>query len=74
MDYTKAVQDSLSHKKILVTGGSGFIGGSLIRSLCDTGAEVHSTSREFRISNIKNLKWWQGSFENFEEAEKIYNQ
>lgn len=32
--------------KILVTGGSGFIGSRLVRSLCDAGCEVRVVSRK----------------------------
>ena len=31
--------------KVLVTGGSGFIGWHLCRRLCEEGSEVHATSR-----------------------------
>ena len=45
---------SNTYKKIVVTGGAGFIGSALVRSAIDTGCEV---------LNIDNLNY-AGSLEN----------
>ena len=42
-----------SDLKVLVTGGSGFIGWHLCRRLCEEGSEVHATSR---ISSVQLLR------------------
>src|SRR5260221_6376153 len=63
--------DKLGSKKILITGGSGFIGRNLAKRLCEMGADVHSTSRTGRIGDRKNLTWWTGSFDDFETAKNI---
>ena len=42
------VQGSWPDLKVLVTGGSGFIGLHLCRRLCEEGSEVHATSRKQR--------------------------
>ena len=63
--------NNLSSKKILITGASGFIGRNLAKRLCDLGAEVHATSRVERVSDRKNLKWWTGSFDDYETSRKI---
>ena len=45
--------------KVLITGGSGFIGGHLCQRLCDEGSEVHATSRRQRATAGKGPIWWQ---------------
>ena len=65
---------NLSCKKILITGGSGFIGRNLARRLCEIGAEVHATSRVSRNSDQKNLTWWVGSFDDYDAAKKILSE
>ncbi len=46
-------------QKILVTGGSGFLGSHLCRRLLELGAEVHATSRVQRASEPGGPIWWQ---------------
>src|SRR5882672_4309052 len=65
---------NLSCKKILITGGSGFIGRNLARRRCEIGAEVHATSRVSRNSDQKNLTWWVGSFDDYDAAKKILSE
>jgi nucleoside-diphosphate-sugar epimerase len=48
-----------SEMKVLVTGGSGFIGSHLCRRLCDEGSEVHATSRDRHESSASGPIWWQ---------------
>lgn len=63
--------NNLAHKKILVTGASGFIGQHLVDALCALGADVYGTSRTPRESNVKNFTWLQGSFDDLSETKKI---
>src|SRR5260221_4236202 len=63
--------DKLGSKKVLITGGSGFIGRKLAKRLCEMGADVHATSRTGRTGDRKNLTWWTGSFDDFETAKRI---
>ena len=46
-------------QRVLVTGGSGFLGSHLCRRLIELGAEVHATSRMQRASERGGPIWWQ---------------
>src|SRR5690606_11223005 len=46
-------------ERILVTGGSGFLGSRLCRRLQDIGVEVHATSRAARKTEPGGPIWWQ---------------
>ncbi|MBK5281658.1 MAG: NAD-dependent epimerase/dehydratase family protein, partial [Nitrospiraceae bacterium] len=46
-------------QKVLVTGGSGFLGTHLCRRLVECGAEVHATSRVERDQRELGPRWWQ---------------
>lgn len=45
-------------ERILVTGGSGFLGSRVCRRLLDLGVEVHATSRAARRTEPGAI-WWQ---------------
>jgi nucleoside-diphosphate-sugar epimerase len=45
--------------KVLVTGGTGFIGHHLCRRLCDEGHDVHATSRRQVPSDGRGPTWHQ---------------
>lgn len=46
-------------ERILVTGGSGFLGSRVCRRLLDLGVEVHATSRAARRTEPGGAIWWQ---------------
>ena len=48
--------DSLSGRRLLVTGATGFIGAQLCRRAVEAGATVHAVSRTFQTSD-NDLKW-----------------
>lgn len=45
-------------QKVLITGGSGFLGSHLCQRLCDAGSEVHATSRRQQPVGRGNPTWW----------------
>jgi nucleoside-diphosphate-sugar epimerase len=47
--------DRLAGRRALVTGASGFIGGSLVQRLRAEGAEVHAVSRTVRVD--PDVRW-----------------
>lgn len=61
------------NKKILITGGTGFIGKRLIDSFLNEEAEIFCLSRNPAISGNKNLKHFQCDLNNLknEEADNI---
>jgi nucleoside-diphosphate-sugar epimerase len=53
-------QLELAGLKVLVTGGSGFIGVNLCRYLCKAGSQVYATSRTMQVNEPGGPTWWQG--------------
>jgi nucleoside-diphosphate-sugar epimerase len=51
--------NSLSGRRLLVTGASGFIGARLCRRAVDAGAIVHGISREPR-GDVDGIRWERG--------------
>lgn len=60
-----------SKQKVLVTGGSGFLGAHLCRRLVESGAEVHATSRVERDQRERELRWHQADLADIGAARRI---
>ena len=61
-----------ANKKVLVTGGSGFLGSNLVSRLTEFGANIFATSRQGRQNtNDTKITWFKSSFENLTEAHAI---
>jgi nucleoside-diphosphate-sugar epimerase len=58
-------------RKVLVTGGSGFIGSHLCRRLSERGSEVHSVSRRRVQGCIDGIRWWPGDVAEGERVGQI---
>ena len=57
--------------KVLITGGSGFIGWHLCRRLYDEGSEVHATSRTARTIAGRGPVWWQADMSDLSTARRL---
>ncbi|RYZ15650.1 MAG: NAD(P)-dependent oxidoreductase, partial [Sphingobacteriales bacterium] len=64
----------LKHKKILITGASGFIGSNLVKRLSDAGAMVYGTSRTERSSENPNFRWVRLSLEDYEMSRLVFRE
>ena len=58
-------------ERILVTGGSGFLGSHLCQRLLELGAEVHATSRVERTSEPGGPIWWQVDLTAIDRVRKL---
>jgi UDP-glucose 4-epimerase len=65
--------DQLAGRTVLVTGGSGFIGGHLCRRLVSCGAKLHAVSRELRPSDNEHLQWWRGDFRDLATVRRVFS-
>lgn len=60
-----------SDLRVVVTGGSGFIGSHLCRRLCEEGAEVHATSRDHQEKGQIGPIWWQADMADLATTRRI---
>jgi UDP-glucose 4-epimerase len=65
---------SLTGKRILVTGASGFIGSWLCLKLEQEDAEVHGLSRGKPDHDIPYSRWWQCDMADLEKLRHVYNE
>lgn len=63
--------DSWQGHKVLITGGSGFLGSYLCRRLIRLGAEVHATSRSHRASERGGPIWWHSDLSSIHHVRKL---
>lgn len=63
-----------SQQRVLVTGGSGFLGSHLCRRLVDCGAEVHATSRVERAQRDSEPRWRQADLADIGVARRLVSE
>lgn len=63
--------DKFSGQKILVTGGTGFIGPHLCNILCKSGTELHVISRKPVVMNENNPRYWHGDLSDTDTARTL---
>jgi nucleoside-diphosphate-sugar epimerase len=64
---------ALSHKKILVTGGAGFLGRHLVRELCSLGHSPVAVTRRLDrldrdLSDLENVRWVEADLSSLEQV------
>jgi UDP-glucose 4-epimerase len=66
-----SIPDTWQGYKVLITGGSGFLGSHLCRRLTKLGAEVHATSRAHRVSEPGGPIWWRTDLASIQDVRKL---
>ncbi|MFX0140374.1 MAG: NAD-dependent epimerase/dehydratase family protein, partial [Candidatus Hodarchaeota archaeon] len=65
---------NLENKKILITGGTGFIGSAIVNKLTSNYDNINILSRQkenfWRIENIKKCTFYKVNLANFRDVEK----
>lgn len=64
--------DQIDGKKILITGGSGFIGSHLCSRLVACGAKVHAISRTRRRQVDEYPYWWQANCSDVSAVRQVF--
>ena len=61
-----------THDRVLVTGGSGFIGSRVLERLRRDGLELHALSRTHESGEEQGVHWWRGDVADGEAIGKVF--
>ena len=64
--------EGLRTKRILVTGGSGFIGNALCARLADIGAEAHAISRSGITPHSRATRTWSADLADRDALHRVF--
>lgn len=68
----KIESDEYSGRRVLVTGGSGFIGSMLCRRLSQLGADVHAVSRRPCAAEGGSITGWQSDLADYDGVRRLF--
>jgi UDP-glucose 4-epimerase len=66
-----SVELSLSGRRVLVTGATGFIGSHLCERLVVEGAQVHAVSRRTIDGSGEGIRWWRCDLVNLDSVREL---
>ena len=64
---------SWSGCRVLVTGGSGFLGSHLCQRLSELKGEIHATSRTNRLREENGVVWWQNDLTDLATVRELFS-
>lgn len=67
----RTAEDLYAGKRVLVTGGTGFLGSHLCLALATVGADVHAVSRTPPATAVECPRWYAGDLSNMSVVEEV---
>lgn len=73
LDCQLASMAQLKKSKVLITGGSGFLGSHLCRHLSPKTGEVHAISRTQQSHSGGDIRWWQVDLDDLGAVRNLFS-
>src|SRR5688500_13930464 len=72
-DAAATAATSLAGRRVLVTGGGGFVGSHLCRLCREAGCDVHAVGRSASPPGAieDGVRWWQGDLADLAAARRV---